>query len=123
MKPLIAAILLFAFAAQTFSKGIIILDYYANTAAFEKDCVNKNKPMLHCCGRCQLRKKLQQEENEEKQNPDQRGDNKNETVLSSKSFFATVPLVKLYEHIIDYPEFSFDKEIKMPRSFFHPPGV
>src|SRR3984885_8608398 len=86
LKFIIAAILLIAFTAQTFSKELLILDYYANTASFEKDCVNKDKPMMHCCGRCQLKKKLQQEENSEK-NAEQRS-SKNELPISSKSFFA-----------------------------------
>lgn len=123
MKPLIAVILLIAFAAQTFDKGLIILDYYIYPAAYAKDCVNKDKPMMHCCGRCQLRKKLQQQENNDKQNPDQRGDNKNASPLSSKSFFATVPLAKEQECTMNYPRSSFDKEIKMPRAVFHPPGA
>jgi len=121
LKFFIATILLIAFATQTFTKGLIILDYYANTASFEKDCVNKDKPMMHCCGRCQLKKKLQQEENNEK-NAEQR-DNKNELPLSSKSFFATVPIRKELAYNIIYLSLSGCKEIKMPRSIFHPPGV
>src|SRR6202008_1666962 len=117
LKFFIAAILLIAFATQTFTKGLIILDYYANTASFEKDCVNKDKPMMHCCGRCQLKKKLQQEENNEK-NAEQR-DNKNELPLSSKSFFATVPVRKELSYNISYPLLSGGAAIKMPRSIFH----
>jgi hypothetical protein len=122
LKFFIATILLIAFAAQTFTKELLVLDYYTNTTAFEKDCVNKDKPMMHCCGRCQLRKKLLQQENSDKQNPEQR-DNKNEVVLSSKSFFATVPLIKEQACDITYPELSCGKEIKMPHSIFHPPGA
>ena len=122
MKKIIAAILLIAFATQTFAKELVILDYYANTTSFEKDCINKDKPMMHCCGKCQLRKKLQQQEKNDKQNQEQRGNNKNE-VLSSKSFFAKIPLARRQEFCINYQELSFSKEIKMPRSFFHPPGA
>jgi len=73
--------------AQTFSKGFIVFDYYVNTSAYEKDCINKDKPWLHCNGKCQMAKKMRQEENKDQQNPDRKADNKNETVLSSKSFF------------------------------------
>ena len=96
------------------------MDYYANTASFEKDCVNKDKPMMHCCGHCQLKKKLQQEENNEK-NAEQRS-GKNELPISSKSFFATVPVRKELAYGITYPSLSGSKEIKMPRSIFHPPA-
>jgi hypothetical protein len=122
LKFIVATILLLSFAAQTFTKDLIILDYYTNTAAYEKDCVNKDKPMMHCCGRCQLKKRLQQEENNEKQNAEERSANKNQT-LSSRSFFATVPLAYQLSYSNNYPQLSCGKEIKMPRSFFHPPGA
>jgi hypothetical protein len=121
LKFFIAAILLIAFTAQTFNKGLLILDYYANTASFEKDCVNKDKPMMHCCGRCQLKKKLQQEENNEK-SAEQRS-SKNELPISSKSFFATVPVRRELAFNIQHPSLSGGAAIKMPRSIFHPPGA
>ena len=123
-KKLTAAIFIIAFLVQTFSEAVIIIDFYANQKYIAENlCVNKDKPMMHCCGKCQLRKRLQQQQNSDKQNPEQRGNNKNE-VLSSKSFFATAaPLVKMQEVCINYTNLSFAKEIKMPRSFFHPPGV
>ncbi len=37
-------ILLLAFVAQTFSKTFIVAGYYANTAAYAKNCENKAKP-------------------------------------------------------------------------------
>ena len=121
-KKLTAAIFIIAFLIQTFSEAVIIIDFYANQKYIAQNlCVNKDKPMMHCCGKCQLRKKLQQQQNNDKQNPEQRN-NKNE-VLSSKSFFATAPLVKMQELCINYTNLSFAKEIEMPRSFFHPPGV
>ncbi len=78
--------------------------------------------MLHCCGKCQLRKKLLQEE-KDKQAADKKGENKNEIVLSSKSFFATITPVTIHESNSQYPQYSGDKETKMPRSVFHPPSA
>lgn len=122
MRFFAAAILFIALLAQTFDKLFITIDYYANTSAYSKGCENKDKPMLHCCGKCQLRKKLLQEE-KDKQNPDKRAENKNEVVLSAKSFFTTVTPITAYAVSIQYPSYSEDREIKMPRSIFHPPGV
>ena len=122
-KKLIAAIFIIAFLIQTFSEAVIIIDFYANQKYIAQNlCVNKDKPMMHCCGKCQLRKRLQQQQNSDKQSPEQRSSNKNE-VLSSRSFFATAPLIKRQELCINYTDLSFAKEIKMPRSFFHPPGA
>jgi hypothetical protein len=115
-------ILFIVLLAQTFDKLCITLDYYANTSAYSQNCENKDKPMMHCCGKCQLRKKLLQEE-KDKQNPDRRAENKNEVVLSSKSFFATVSPITSYELDIQHPHYSEAKERTMPRSIFHPPGA
>ncbi len=86
MKKLAAAILLISFMCGVFCKTAIVLDYYSNTAAFAKNCINKNKPALHCNGKCQMMKKLRQEEKKDDTNPERKTDGKNE-VLSSKSFF------------------------------------
>lgn len=45
--------------------------------------------MMHCNGQCQMMKKLRQQENKEKENPDRKLDNKYE-VISSKSFFTSI---------------------------------
>lgn len=113
-------ILLLAFTAQTFSKIFIVAGYYANTAAYAKNCENKAKPKMNCNGKCQVMKKLQQEEKQDKQNPDRKTDHKEE-VLFSRSFFTTLhcsirPLQTLY------PLLDGKKLAEMPRSIFHPPG-
>ena len=122
MRIFVASILFIALLAQTFDSAFITLGYYVNTSAYSNTCENKDKPMLHCCGKCQLRKKLQQEERD-KQAEDKRGENKNEVVLSSKSFFATVTPITTYQSNSQYPYYSEDKETRMPRSVFHPPSV
>jgi hypothetical protein len=99
------------------------LGYYANTTAYAKNCVNKDKPIMHCCGKCQLRKKLQQEE-KDRQSPYNRPDNKNEIFFSPKSFFVTLlPSFGAQEDKIKYADLFYGKELKMPRSVFHPPAV
>lgn len=92
MLSRITAIIFFiAFIAQSFSGQFIILDYYANTAAFAKNCENRARPKMHCNGKCQLMKKMQQEEKKDQQNPERRSANKNE-ILSSRSFFCSIDI-------------------------------
>jgi hypothetical protein len=122
LKFIVAAILLLAFTAQTFSKGLLILDYYADTASFEKNCVNKNHPGMHCCGRCQLKKKMQQQENGDKQNSEQR-DRKDELPLSAMSYFATLPPRNEFVFKQQYAQLNCGKAIHMPYAIFHPPGM
>lgn len=119
----IAAIFLFvAFAAQIFDRGLIVLDYYANTSSFAKNCENKARPMMHCNGKCQMMKKLKEEEKKEQQNPERRSENKNE-VISSKSFFATIS----FQRPVDRQIFSSHINASIQEGFssdiFQPPGL
>ena len=52
---------------QTFSKVLLLVDYQANKeyiSAFL--CINRDKPQLACQGKCQLTKKLKEQEQAEK---------------------------------------------------------
>ncbi|UAY52719.1 hypothetical protein [Ferruginibacter albus] len=98
-------------------------DYLTNTNSYAKTCINKANPKMHCNGKCQMMRKLQQEERNK--NADNQSENKNnDIVLSSRSFFPVLPAVKFINNDkIKYPFLSVNKERKMPRSFFHPPGM
>jgi hypothetical protein len=121
-KKLIAAVFLIAFVAQTFSKAVIIIDFYTNQKSIaEKFCVNKGKPEMHCCGKCQLCKRLKQEDSKDKQSPERKNDGKDE-VLSSKSFFATCNQIRFFTLTIDYPSYTARNPVDRSFSIFHPPG-
>ncbi|CAN5756158.1 hypothetical protein BH11BAC4_BH11BAC4_22320 [soil metagenome] len=121
LKIITATIFLLAFASQTFYKAFIIFDYAANTRAYAKNCVNKARPKMHCNGKCQVMKKLQEEERKDAQNAERKSENKNENILSSKSFFATTTASTTQQIIITYPSLQAGKVKKMPRAVFHPP--
>ena len=78
---------------------------------------------MHCNGKCQMIKKLAQQENNDRQNPERRQENKNEITLFSKSFFTTITFSENKLSAIKYPCVQCSKEIKMPHSVFHPPTV
>ena len=119
-KQIAAIFLIIAFTAQAFSGGFVMLNYYSNTAAFVKNCENKAKPKMHCNGKCQMMKKLQQEEKQDQQNSERKSENKVD-VLSSKSFFystATIFSAIVFKAVPvenDYPLTA------IAYSFFHPP--
>jgi hypothetical protein len=121
MTRYIAAILLIvAFAIQTFKGGFVIFDYYSNTAAFAKNCINKAKPKLHCNGKCQMMKKMQEEEKKDQQVPERKFENKIE-VVSSKSFFYTTATTF---SILASKATTVEKDhplTDMAYDFFHPP--
>jgi len=119
-KQTAAIFLLAAFTIQTFSNGFILLNYFADTAAFAKNCVNKAKPKMHCNGKCQMMMKLKEQEKKDQQVPERKPGNKTE-VLSSKSFFyslensCSVAASKAVSVEKSYPLSD------IAYSFFHPP--
>lgn len=119
-KQIATTLLLLCLITQTFSKAAIVGSYYVNTAEYAKNCVNKARPKLHCNGRCQMMKKMKQEEKKDSQNPERRGNSKND-VLSSKSFFASVqslPVLSSIQNTILKSSAIQD----MAAYIFHPPG-
>ena len=105
---------------QTFSSTFIVLDYFVNTGTFAKNCVNKARPTMHCNGKCQMMKKIQEEENKEQQETERKAESKNET-LSSKSFFAILPDIFFKQVFIKYTLYNDGKLVSIPHTIFHPP--
>jgi hypothetical protein len=119
-KQIAAIFLIIAFTTQAFSGGFVMLNYYSNTAAFAKNCENKARPKMHCNGKCQMMKKLQQEEKQDQQNPERKSENKIE-VLSSKSFFYSTATTF---SAIAFKAIPVEKDYPLAAiaySFFHPP--
>jgi hypothetical protein len=123
-RRIAAFLLLLVFFAQAFSRYILVADYYVNTSAYIAGCVNKDRPWMHCNGRCQLCKRLhQQTSNEDKQAPEKKSGNSGpETLYSASSFsdFKALHLVALINQ--QHPQLSAGRPIAMPRALFHPPG-
>ena len=121
-RQLIAGIFLVAFFAQTFNNTLVFADYFANTVKYAKNCENKARPKLHCNGKCQMMKKLQQEEKKDQENPERKSENKTVLILSTKSFYATVPaqclLASKRKVLLPY---SNGKIIDRSSDIFHPP--
>jgi hypothetical protein len=89
MKQIAAILLLLSMLAQNFSRIFVLADYYANAAAYAKNCINKARPKMHCNGKCQMMKKLMLEEKKDQENTEKSENLKNQ-VLSSKSFFVSI---------------------------------
>lgn len=118
-KPVIASLFLLVFMVQTFNAPFILLDYMANTAAYAKKCINTSKPKLHCNGKCQMMKKMQEEERKDQQNSKQKSVNKIQ-VLSSGSFFSLLIIparssIKVRAYGSDF------LTVDLSMAVFHPP--
>jgi hypothetical protein len=63
MKFILVPILVTLVLTQTFSKWMVVLEYSLNKEFIaQKLCENKAKPKLHCNGKCQMMKRLAEEE-------------------------------------------------------------
>ncbi|MDD2793639.1 MAG: hypothetical protein PHD73_10715 [Sediminibacterium sp.] len=119
---LTAFIFLAAFLAQTFSRTFVVADYYTNTSKYIRNCENKARPQLKCHGRCQMMKKLQQEEKKDQENPERKVENKNEVLPSSRLFFFSITLpIKYLLAKTKYPSMANGKSIDRSFDIFHPP--
>ena len=120
-KQLTAALLLLAFTTSSFCKTAIVVGYYTNTAAFAKNCINKARPKMHCNGKCQMMKKLAQEEKKDQGNTERKPENKNE-VISLNSFFNTTFLqTALTRHAVGC--IVIQKPVDRTYSLLRPPGA
>jgi hypothetical protein len=71
MKWIIVPILMILLLVQSFSKWLVVMDFTIHRDFISKNlCENRNRPRLQCNGRCQLAKKLAEEEKQNSsQNP------------------------------------------------------
>ncbi len=108
---------------QTFSQVVIVGSYYANKDFIAKNlCENRDKPRMHCDGKCCLKKKLAKEGKE--QAPTSRNQ-KSEQVInlfcSHNQFIITPPVFFLSS----VSHLSYDElhTCAYHHSIFHPPSA
>ncbi|MEI7964211.1 MAG: hypothetical protein WCH29_03520 [Chitinophagaceae bacterium] len=119
MRPVTASIFIMAFVIQMFSGQFIAINYSINTALFAKNCENKARPKMHCNGKCQMMKKMKDQEKREQQNSERKSESKDE-VLSSKSYFGTIHIQSVLvrnQYAYEMPDPPVDRSF----AFFHPP--
>ena len=121
-KQTFSLVILTALFVQTFDRDFVVADYYTNTEVYAKYCVNKSKPLLHCNGKCQMFKKLKEEDKKDNQNPERKSESKNDLTLSA-NFFPKI-LIPLTV-VIDLTEKSMaaceGALLKRSYAIFHPP--
>jgi hypothetical protein len=122
LRQITAILFLFIFSGQIFNGTVIVLDYYLNTSSFARNCENKARPLMHCNGKCQMMKRLKDQEQKEQQLPERKGEIKYEVILS-RSFFAMLPFPEstYLKTFSSYFNTSFPKGIHP--DIFHPPGL
>lgn len=123
LKQCSAAVLLLSFMMQILSSPFIVFDYYLNSPAYAKNCINKATPEMHCNGKCQMAQELKKQEEKEHQRPLENNTYKVLISVFEKSDFATAPLVSLILSKSNFPSFNDGRTQDVSLPIFHPPGV
>jgi hypothetical protein len=118
---LTAVLLIIAIISCSFSRFFIYAGYQLNKNYIAtKLCENRNKPWLHCNGKCYLIKKIKQAE--EKQNAAERETQKN---LVQESYCEAIPEVKFYTQLLQVIAIP-NNRIALPDGYnaiFRPPQL
>ena len=118
---LTAVLLIIAIVSSSFSRFFIYAGYQLNKNYITaKLCENRNRPWLHCNGKCYLMKKLKQAE--EKQNASEREAQKN---LVQESLCNDIPDVKFYTQLLQVIAIP-NNRIDLPKGYnaiFRPPQL
>jgi hypothetical protein len=121
IRQITVILLLFAFSVQVFNRTAIVLDYYTNTIAYAKNCVNKARPQMNCKGKCQMTKKLKEEESKEQGAPAAKSISQFQIVCTAYAYLPPDLNIKVIESpfsLYTSPAFSPGSGIEI----FHPPA-
>ena len=121
LKQIAVIFLLTAFIGQTFNRSLLFMSYYANPTAFAEKCINKARPMMHCNGKCQVMKKIQEEERKEKEDLERKAENKAEYCSSINPAEIMAPATS--ETTKRFALFLIRKPVHKAYPLFHPPGT
>jgi hypothetical protein len=122
MKYKITAVLLIiVIVSSSFSRFFIFAGFELNKSYIAtKLCENRNRPWMHCNGKCYLMKKIKQAE--DKQNTAERESQKN---LVQESYCDAVPEVKFYTQLLQVIAIP-NNRIELPQghnAIFQPPQL
>jgi len=122
MKLVLVPVLMILLLTQSFSKWIIVMEYGLNRDFISKNlCINKAKPQLHCHGKCQMMKKMAEEEKQ------------NGTKETTKLKFQDLVFIDKLNYwelpSLTFTQLSYNEQQPLlispapPTSIFHPPAL
>lgn len=121
-KQLSVFLLLIALFIHSFDRLLIISDYYLDTASYAANCENKANLEMHCNGKCQMNKKLKNEDDKNKNNPEQRLENHNYYYLVQAPL-REVNIISLSIHKQKFGQLPNPAVLDRPHSIFKPPII
>jgi hypothetical protein len=122
MKFVLVPLLMLLILSQSFSKLFVVLEYNLNKDFIAKNlCINKAKPKLHCNGKCQMMKKLAEEEKQNSPNNSTTKIKIQEVLFSNEMNTTTLPVIACIT--LSYNEDRPLVKLNSPVSpIFHPPA-
>lgn len=122
MRFIAAPILILLVFTQTFSQWFVLGAFRIKQAWIAKNtCENRYRPQLHCNGNCVLMRKLKQQEKEEQTPSGTLKMEVSSVVISSRSFFASLPPVNFDLTMSVPPVFDDCRTTDRHFAVFHPP--
>jgi hypothetical protein len=119
----VAIILVFlGLLVQSFNKLFIVLDLRLNSSYIAQNlCENRNKPQMHCNGKCHRMKVMKQEQKKDQDNPERKAENKFEIICADCQQTKLIPAFNSIS--ISYPGIKEVTYAGFPIAAFHPPQV
>ncbi|WP_199141645.1 hypothetical protein [Pedobacter sp. ASV12] len=119
MKRFLSIFLLVSLIASNFTSSFIYVGFEANRTYIAKTlCENRNRPELHCNGKCFLKKKLKEAEEKEKKQERENQKNRFQEILPDAIILTETKKVR---DKISYPESLISATIDRSFSIFQPP--
>ncbi len=123
LKRLTIWLLMFAVLAVNFSTAFVYVGFKVNQPYIAKTlCINRNRPWLHCNGKCYFMRKIKQaEENEKKQAE------KDSSIRMEVSFFQEPYSITFIEPVIleanksTFPRYIYQYSSSYTETIFRPP--
>ena len=122
MKFTIVILLLTALIAQSFTRYLSLTCYLFNLEAYNKICINKDKPKLKCNGKCQILEKSKLQTGENESSADMLKFGESDFTCSSKKYFPSLHLI----FISKFSNFNVHTLLSLSNHFsknFHPPSA
>src|SRR5215207_1735534 len=119
MKLLAASILILLICIQSFASWIIIAEYTINKDFITRNlCANKERPKLHCNGKCQLAKKLASEENQNSSDSSNHAKISADLICFQQAF--PVNIISQEKNLESVACYNHSLGVLLPTAVFHP---
>lgn len=120
-RNLCVIIFIFTLFFHSFQSLWLLGKYYLDTQEFAALCINKDKPSMHCNGKCQLYKQLNQTKSKEKKAPKPKENSLVEINLFVDTF-SYYNLAKILFKNEKFPSLTIQKTRDFHASIFRPPS-